>query len=98
MVFLYQILEAALFQKLLLVFLHVKADAGPTAKGLALVLVDGEAAPGTGRPAVLLVFVVLTADNDFVGDKVGGVETDTELTDHTDIGAGAKGFHERFGS
>ena len=61
-------------------------------------LVDGERAAGAARPNVLLVVVVLAVHLDFVGDKVGGAESHTEMSDHTDVSSGRQGFHERFGS
>ena len=50
---------------------------------------DGESATCSGLPDVLLVIVVLGDDLDALGDEVSGVETDTELTNHRDISAGA---------
>lgn len=57
-------------------------DLGAAAKGLRLVAGDGEVATSLRLPAVLLVVVVLRDDLDLVGDEVGGVEADTELTNH----------------
>jgi hypothetical protein len=37
---------------------------------------------------------VLGDDLHTLGNKVRRIETDTELTNHRDIGAGIKGFHE----
>ena len=54
----------------------------------------GEGASGSGLPDVLLVVVVLGRDDDLFGDEVGTVETDTELTDHADVGACGERLHE----
>ncbi|GKT66755.1 hypothetical protein ColTof4_04247 [Colletotrichum tofieldiae] len=78
---------------------NVEDDLGAAAKGLTLgVGGDGEGATGGGLPDVLLVIVVLGDDGDLVGDKVGRVETNTELTDHGDIGTGGESLHELLGA
>lgn len=46
----------------------------------------------------MLVIVVLGDDFDLVSNKVGRVETDTELTDHGDISARGESFHESLGT
>merc|ERR1712228_617782 len=48
--------------------------------------------------SVLLVSVVLGDNSDLFSDEIGGVETDTELTNHADIGSGSDGLHETSGS
>jgi hypothetical protein len=48
-------------------------------------------------PDVLLVVVVLGGDDDLLGDEVGGVEADAELTDHADVGTGLQRLHELLG-
>ena len=40
----------------------------------------------------------LGGDTDFVSDEVGGVETDTKLSDHGNVGAGGERLHERLGA
>jgi hypothetical protein len=41
---------------------------------------------------------VLGNDNHLLGNEVGGVETDTELTNHGDISTSGQGLHELLGS
>ena len=92
------ILDALLLEVLELVLLEVEADLGTTAeRWVDGVGGDGEGATGGGLPDVLLVVVVLRDDLHALGDEVRGVEADTELANHRDVGAGAEGFHETLG-
>ncbi len=89
------VLQALLLLVLGLVFLQVEDNLGSPAKGLAIgVGLDREGSAGGGLPNVLLVVVVLGGHDDLVGNEVGGVEADTELTDHTDVGASLERLHE----
>lgn len=89
------LLDLLLLKVLELVLLEVQLDLGTAAEiGVDSVGGDGEGTSGSGLPDVLLVVVVLGDDLDTLGDEVCGVETDTELTDHRDIGTGAQGLHE----
>jgi hypothetical protein len=72
----------------------VKDDLGTSGDSLTLVLVDGEGATSVGLPSVLLVLVALGDDGDSLGDKVSGVESDTELTDHRNVSTSRDGLHE----
>src|SRR6185312_9777235 len=64
-------------------------------KGLSLIAADGEGTASRRLPNVLLVVVVLAVDGDAVGDQVRAVKTDTELTNHGEVGlAGLDGLHE----
>lgn len=93
------LLDLALVQVLGLLILEVEDDGGTTAELLTLgVLGDGESTTSAGLPDVLLVIVVLGDNLDLVGDKVGRVETNTELTNHGHIGTGSKGLHELLGT
>jgi hypothetical protein len=77
----------------------VESDLGSTAHGLGGGGGDnGEGTSGVGLPKVFLVLVGLGDDRDLLGDEVSGVETNTELTNHTDIGSSRDGFHEGLGS
>ena len=89
------VLDLLLLEVLELVLLEEEADLGTTAKvGVDSVGGDGEGASSSGLPDVLLVVVVLGDDLDALGDEVGGVETDTELTNHRDVGTGRECLHE----
>ena len=89
------ILDALLLKVFELVLLHEEADFGTTAeRRVDGVGGDGESSTGGGLPDVLLVVVVLGDDLHTLGDEVRGVETDTELTDHGDIGTGLERLHE----
>ena len=59
---------------------------------------DGESTTGSRLPNVLLVVVVLGGNLDLLGDEVGRVETNTELTDHANVGTAAQSLHESLGS
>jgi hypothetical protein len=82
-----------------LVFFQVQDDGGSSANiftgGVGF---DGETSGGSGFPDELFIVVVFGDDGDRVSNQVSGVESDTELTDHTDISASLEGFHESFGS
>merc|ERR1719487_842816 len=98
-VLLHQVLEAALLEVLELVLLEVARDLGAAPERLAVgVLPHGERAAGRRLPDVLLVVVVLGGDNNAVGNEVRRVETDAELANHVDVGAGLHGLHERLGA
>ena len=98
-VLLHQVLEAALLEVLQLVLLEVARDLGAAAERLGLgVLLDGERAAGRGLPDVLLVVVVLGGHDDAVSHQVRRVETDAELANHVDVGAGLHGLHEGLGA
>ena len=94
-----ELADGLLLEELLLIGLDAEDDLGTTTKRLVLRGADGEGTTGGGLPDVLVVVVVLGDDGDLVGDEVGGVETDTELTDHRDIGGtGLESLHEGLGA
>lgn len=80
-VLLHNLLDLLLLEVLLQVILHEELHGGSSSKTGSLgVLSDGESSTSSGLPDVLLVVVVLGGNLDLFGDKVGRVETDTELT------------------
>jgi len=93
-VLLNQLLEAAFFEVLTHILFEVKYDLGTTGKLVSVVGRDSESTTSVGFPTVLVIIVVLGDDNDFLSYQVGGVETHTELTNHTDISTSRDGFHE----
>mmetsp|Transcript_20449 Transcript_20449/g.35154 ORF Transcript_20449/g.35154 Transcript_20449/m.35154 type:complete len:257 (-) Transcript_20449:210-980(-) len=95
---LHQILDPALFEVLLLIFLEVKEDAGSASMERLGVLRHSECTAGGGLPLVAVIVVVLGDDHDAVGDEVCGIETDSELTNHADVGTGLNSLHEAFRS
>jgi hypothetical protein len=93
------LLDLSLVQVVHLLILKVEDDLGTTTELLTLgVLGEGEGSTSGGLPNVLLVIVVLGNDGDSVGNKVGGVETDTELTNHGDISTSGESLHELLGT
>jgi len=93
------LLDAALLKVVQLLILEVEDDLGTTAERLALgVLGQGEGTTGSGLPDVLLIIVVLGDEGNSVGNQVGRVETDTELTDHGNVSTGGQGLHELLGA
>ena len=93
------LLDAALVEVVSLLILEVQDDLGTTADLLALGVVgEGESATSSRLPDVLLVIVVLGDNGDTVGNQVGGVETNTELTDHGDISTSGESLHELLGT
>ncbi len=93
------LLDLALVEVVGLLILQVEDDLGAAGDLLAVgVRDDSEGTTGAGLPDVLLIIVVLGDDGDLVGNKVGGIETDTELTDHGDVGTSGKSLHELLGT
>ena len=93
------LLDLALVQVLGLFVLEVEDDGSTAAELLALsVSSDAESTTSAGLPDVLLVIVVLGDDSDLVGNEVGRVETDTELTNHGNISTGGESLHELLGT
>lgn len=89
------VLDALLLKVFELILLKVEANLGTTAKRrVDGVGGDSKGTTGSGLPDVLLVVIVLRDDLDTLGDEVGRVETDTELTNHGDVGAGAESLHK----
>merc|ERR1719284_1772360 len=93
-----QVLQLSLLEELLLVLLQFQNDLGSSGHVTGGVWVDGESSTGVGLPDVLLVSVVLGDNSDLLGNEISGVETNTELTDHADVGTGRDGLHETSGS
>mmetsp|Transcript_11498 Transcript_11498/g.32255 ORF Transcript_11498/g.32255 Transcript_11498/m.32255 type:complete len:727 (+) Transcript_11498:2001-4181(+) len=90
-----QVLDPALLEVLHLVLLEVQNHLGPATQLLALRIPgNGEGATGLGLPDVLLVVVVLGDHRHLVGHQICGVETNSELADHRDVGASGEGLHE----
>ena len=89
------LLDALLLKVLELVLLEVETNLSTTSEWRVNgVRGDGEGATGGRLPNVLLVVVVLGDDLHALGDEVCGVETDTELTNHGNVGTGAESLHE----
>lgn len=93
------LLDLLLLEVLELVLLQEQLHFGTTAQRLALgVGSNGEGTSGSRLPDVLLIVVVLGGNLDLLGDQVGRVETNTELSNHADIGTTAQSLHESLGS
>lgn len=89
------VLDALLLEVLKLVLLEVEADLSTTAKrGVDGVGGDGESTTSGRLPDVLLVVVVLGDNLHTLGDEVCRVETNTELSNHGNVGARAESLHE----
>jgi hypothetical protein len=94
-VFLDDFLDLLFLQVLKLVFLEPEADFGTASEGrIDIIGSDGESATSSGLPDILLVVVVFRDNLDTLGDEVGRVETNTELTDHRDISTRAQSLHK----
>lgn len=93
------LLDASLVEVVHLLILQVEDDLGTATELLALgVLSQGESTTSGGLPNVLLIIVVLGDEGNLVGNQVGGVETNTELTDHGDISTSGQSLHELLGT
>lgn len=92
------LLDLGLIEVISLLILEVEDDLGAAANGGAVVGGDVESATSAGLPDVLLVIIVLGDNGDSVGNEVGRVETDTELTDHGNISASGESLHELLGA
>jgi len=94
-VFLYDLLNFFLLEVLELILLQVETDfSAATKRGIGGIGGDGECATGCGFPNILFVVVVFRDDLDALGNEVGRVEADTELTDHRNVGTRAESLHE----
>jgi hypothetical protein len=94
-----EILESSLFEVLGHIFLEGKGDSGSATESIGGGRGDdGEGTSSVGFPKVFDVIVGLGDDGDLLGNEISGVETNTELTNHTDIGTSRDGFHEGLGS
>mmetsp|Transcript_478 Transcript_478/g.1109 ORF Transcript_478/g.1109 Transcript_478/m.1109 type:complete len:214 (+) Transcript_478:3749-4390(+) len=93
-----QILDSLFFEVFAHVFLEVENDTGSSLDSRIGSLGNGERSSGFGDPCVDFVVIVLGDDLDLVGNQIGRVETDTELSNHGNIGSGGKGLHETLGS
>ena len=88
-------LNPLLLKVLKLIFLHVQPNFASTAnRRVNGVKGDGEGTAGSRFPDVLFVVIVLRDDLYTLGDDVSRIETDTELTNHGNIGTGTKRLHE----
>ena len=93
------LLDLLLLDVVELVLLQEKLHLGTSAQRITLgVGGDGESTTGSRLPDVLFVVVVLGPDLNLLGDEVGRVETNTELTDHANVGTAAQSLHESLGS
>ncbi|CAG9942373.1 unnamed protein product [Clonostachys rosea f. rosea IK726] len=93
------LLDLGLLQVVELLLLEVEDDGSTTTEGLTLsVGGDVEGTTSAGLPDVLVVIVVLGDDANLVGNEVGRVETNTELSNHGDIGASSQSLHELLGA
>jgi hypothetical protein len=98
-VLLHQVLQLSLLEEFHVVGLDGQDDLGAANEGLAVVLNDGEGSSGGGLPTPLLVVLGgFRDDGDLIGDKEGGVETHTELSDHGDVSSLGEGLHEGLGA
>jgi hypothetical protein len=89
------LLDLFLLEVLELIFFEVETDfTTTTERRIDGVGCNSESATGRRLPNVLLIVVVLRDELDALGNKVGGVETNTELTNHGDISTGAQSLHE----
>ena len=93
-----QILESALLKVLLHIVFKLKDDSCSSSDCFTFIRDNSESTSGIGLPSVLLIVIVLGNDSDFLSNKVGGVETYTELTNHANVSTSSDGFHEGFGS
>lgn len=83
---LHDVLDLLLLKILELVFLEVETNLSTTVnRRVNGVLSDGEGSTSSRLLDILLIVVVPRNNLHTFGDEVGGVETDTELTDHGNI-------------
>lgn len=88
------ILDFLLFEVLELVLLQEDSDLSATTKPRPFsVRGNREGSSSGGLPDILLIVVVLGHDLNALGDKIGGVKADTELSNHGNVGTGTHSFH-----
>ena len=61
-------------------------------------LMYSERTTSAASPNVLFIIVILTVNLNFISDKISGVKTYTELSNHTNVSTGRQGLHEGFSS
>jgi hypothetical protein len=93
-VFLDDFFDLFLLEVFELILLEEQTDLCATAERIRVVGGDRKSTASGGLPDILLVIIVFRDHLDAFRDEVSGVETDTELTDHRYIGAGAQRLHE----
>jgi hypothetical protein len=59
---------------------------------------NGEGSTSFRDPSVALIIIVLGSNLNLIGNEVSRVETNTKLTNHTDISTSRKGLHKGLGS
>jgi hypothetical protein len=89
------LLDLLLLQVLELVLLEEESDFSTTTeRRIDSVGGDGESTTSSRLPNVLFIVVVLGDNLHTFGNKIGGVETNTELTNHGNISTRAESLHE----
>jgi hypothetical protein len=89
------ILDTLLLEVLSLILLEVKADlSATTERWVDGVQGDSEGATRRRLPDVLLIVVMFRDDLNTLGNKVGGIEANTELANHGDVSARAQRLHK----
>ena len=89
------LLDLLLLKVLKLILFEVETKFGTTTKrGVDSIKSDGESTTGSRLPDVLFVIVVFRDDLNALSYEVGGVETDTELSNHRNVSARAERLHE----
>lgn len=97
--FLNYILDFFFLNKLQVIGFQLKDDSRSSDHVEVLFGGDSECTSSSRFPSESFVRFAGSGDNsDLVSDQVSGVETNTELSDHTNVGSGRESFHEGFGS
>ena len=73
-------------------------DFGSSSESFTFVLHYSESTSSIGFPSVLVIIIGFGNDSDSLSNQVGGIETDSELTNHRNISSSRNCFHESFGS
>ena len=89
------ILDLLLLEVFKLILFQVESNLGAAAKRGALGVGGNRESSPTGRfPDVLLVVVVFRHDLNAIGNEVCGVEANTKLSNHGNVGASTNSLHE----
>jgi len=98
-VFLNNIFDFLFLDEFKVVRLQLQHDSSTSGHVESVIGGDSEGSSGGRLPTEGVFFLARTGiDHHLVGNQIGGVETHTELSDHTDVGSGLEGLHESLGS
>mmetsp|Transcript_16315 Transcript_16315/g.29677 ORF Transcript_16315/g.29677 Transcript_16315/m.29677 type:complete len:206 (+) Transcript_16315:1398-2015(+) len=93
-----KLLNLLFLKELAHVLLHVENETGTASKIGIGRFGNTERTSGLRNPSVAFIIIMFGNNLNLVCDEVGGVETNTELSNHGDIGTSRESLHKGLGS